>query len=99
MNTSSKCQRSPGLGRRRRSWLAKVWANAPAPDRLVGNHHTALGQHQLNIPEAEAERVVQPNGVADDFGREAVMVVRIRSAFHPATMPHQSTSRHPIKLT
>jgi hypothetical protein len=37
--------------------------------------------------------------VADDFGREAVMVMRIRSAFHPATLPHQNTSRHPIKLT
>jgi hypothetical protein len=54
--------------------------------------------HQLHISNIE-RAVVQPGGVADGFGREAVMVVQIRSAFHPATMPHQSTSRHPIKLT
>jgi hypothetical protein len=36
--------------------------------------------------------------VADDFGREAVTMVRINSAFHPTTMPHANASRHPIKL-
>jgi hypothetical protein len=36
--------------------------------------------------------------VADDFGREAVTMVRIKNAFHPATMPHANASRHPIKL-
>ena len=68
------------------------------PDRLVGNLDAVLGQHQLDIPEAEAERVVQPNGVADDFGRKAVTMVRIRGAFHAATMPYANASRHPSKL-
>ena len=72
---------------------------APAPDRLVGNLNAAFGQHQFDVPEAQAERVVQPDGMADDFGREAVTVMRIRSAFHPATMPYANTSRHLIQLT
>jgi len=46
----------------------------------------------------KAERVVQPDGMADDFGREAVTVVQIRSAFHPATVPYAKASRHPGKL-
>jgi hypothetical protein len=56
-------------------------------------------QHQLDVPEAQAERKVQPDSVADDFGREAVTMVRINSAFHPTTMPHANASRHLIKLT
>ena len=71
---------------------------APAPDRLVGNLNAAFGQHQLDVPEAEAERVAQPNGVADDFGREAVTMVRIRGVFHAATMPYPNASRQPTEL-
>jgi hypothetical protein len=36
--------------------------------------------------------------MADDFGREAVTVVWIRSVFYPATMPYPNASRHPSKL-
>jgi hypothetical protein len=36
--------------------------------------------------------------MTDDFGRKAVKMVRIRSAFHPATMPNANASRHPGKL-
>jgi hypothetical protein len=72
---------------------------APAPDRLVGTRHAALRRHQLNIPKTEPERVVGPDGVADEVGREAVTMGRIRGAFHPATMPCTDTSRHPSQLT
>jgi hypothetical protein len=34
------------------------------------------------------------DGVADDLGRKAVMVVRIRNVFYSVTMPHQNASRH-----
>jgi len=71
---------------------------APAPDRFVGNLHAAFGQHQLDVPQAQAEGMVQPDGVADDLGREAVTMVRVRDAFHPATMPHPNTSRQPTKV-
>jgi hypothetical protein len=40
---------------------------APAPHRLVGDEDTAFRQDQLDIPETEAEHVVQPDGVADDL--------------------------------
>ena len=36
-----------------------------------------LSQKQFNVAEAEAERVVQPDSLADDLGREAVAVVRV----------------------
>jgi hypothetical protein len=43
------------------------------------------------------------DGMTDDFGWEAVTMMRIRDAFHlatmPATMPHTNAFRHPIKLT
>jgi hypothetical protein len=77
------------------------------PERLVFIDETATttkmtrlrGRHQLNVPEADAERVVQPDRVADDFSREAVTMVRVKGAFHPATMPHPNASRHPPELT
>jgi hypothetical protein len=38
----------------------------------VGDRDPALGQDQLDIPQAEAEDVMEPYGVADDLGGEAV---------------------------
>ena len=40
---------APGANSRRR-----------APDRLVGEDDAALGQEQLDVPEAQRERVVEP---------------------------------------
>jgi hypothetical protein len=34
---------------------------APASHRLVGDDDAARGQDQLNIPQAQAEQVVQPD--------------------------------------
>jgi hypothetical protein len=48
---------------------------APASHRLVGDSDTALCQDQLNVAQAEAEDVIQPDGVADDLGREPMAVV------------------------
>jgi hypothetical protein len=45
---------------------------APVPDALMGDHHAALGQDQLDITQAEAENLVQPHGMTDDLGREAM---------------------------
>jgi hypothetical protein len=36
----------------------------------VGHDHAALGQDQLDIPQTEAEHVIQSDSVADDLGRE-----------------------------
>src|ERR1700722_2523801 len=50
---------------------------APALHRLVGDDNGALSQEQLNIPQAEAEQVVQPDSVADGLDGEPVAVVGI----------------------
>jgi hypothetical protein len=69
--------------------------STPPPDRFGGDNHTALSQHQLDVPKAETERVVQPNRMADDFGRKTMTTVGIRDASHPATMPCPITRRRP----
>jgi hypothetical protein len=38
----------------------------------VADGDAPFGEDQLNIPEAQAEDVVEPDGVADDLGWEAV---------------------------
>jgi hypothetical protein len=61
-----------------RSWSAaaqavgKVLAEfpAPAPDRLVGDGYASFSQYQLDVTQAQAEDVIQPDGVADDLGGE-----------------------------
>jgi len=41
---------------------------APAPHRLIGDDHAPFSQKELNVPQAEAEHVIQPDGMADDLG-------------------------------
>ena len=38
----------------------------------MGDSDAPFRQKQLNVSEAQAEKVVQPDGMADDLGREAV---------------------------
>ena len=45
---------------------------APLPDALVADDDAPLGEDQLDVSEAQAEEVLQPDSVADDLGREAV---------------------------
>jgi hypothetical protein len=52
----------------------------------MGDDNATFSQKQLDIPEAEAEHVVQPDSVADDLGRKAVAVVRIGRRFHAASL-------------
>ncbi len=44
----------------------------PLPDGFIGDRDVPLGQQVLHISEAETESVVEPDGVADDFGRESI---------------------------
>ena len=59
---------------------------APASHRLVGDDDTALGQDQLDIAQAEAEHVVQPDGMADDLGGEPMTVVWVGWRLHAASL-------------
>jgi hypothetical protein len=54
-----------------------IMASAPAPDALGGDHNAALSQDQLDIAQAEAEHMIQPHGIADDLGWEAMAVVGV----------------------
>jgi hypothetical protein len=74
MNTSSRCRLLP------RSWPSVAQAVgetlveflAPAPNGLIGNDNSAFTQKHLDIPQAEAEHLVQPDSTADDLGRKAM---------------------------
>jgi hypothetical protein len=50
---------------------------APVPNAPVRNHHTPLGHGQINIMPAEAEQMIDSDGMADDLERNATAMVRI----------------------
>ena len=43
---------------------------APKSDRFITDDNTALGQQVFDIPKAEVEAIVEPNGMLNDFGRK-----------------------------
>ena len=54
----------------------------PTTDRLVPEHD-ASGSHQVfNVSKTQRESEGEPNGVSNDFGRVAVMLVRWGSSVH-----------------
>jgi hypothetical protein len=66
---------------------------APPTDALVRHDYAALGQDQLDVPEAQAEPVVEPNRVADYLGREAVTMVWVWRLFHSPSSPELLPNR------
>jgi hypothetical protein len=48
----------------------------PLSHRFVADEDAAGGEHLLDHPQAEREAEVEPHGVADDLGREAMAGVR-----------------------
>jgi hypothetical protein len=72
---------------------ARAKLQAPAPDALVGDKHAALRQEQLDVPKAQAEYMVEPNRVADELGREAVTVVRVRRLLHATILARGRPAR------
>jgi hypothetical protein len=59
---------------------------APAPHRLIGNDDAPLSQKKLNVPQAEAEHVIQPDGVADDLSGEPMAIVGVGWRRHPISL-------------
>ena len=53
---------------------------APVPDGLVRDGDAALGEEVFDVAEAEGEPVVEPDGVADDGGRESVAGIARRTS-------------------
>ena len=72
---------------------------APAPHGFVGDDGASLSQEQLNIPQAEAEHVIEPDGVADDLGWEPVAIVRIGGGSYRQSHPPPSRRPDPVIVT
>jgi hypothetical protein len=52
---------------------------------FVGHDDATLDQDQFNIPQAQVERVVQPDSMADYLDGGPMTVVRVGGWFHPAS--------------
>ena len=59
----------------------------PVSDGLVRDQDAPVSQEIFGVAEAETEAVIQPDGVADDLGREPVATVAGGSVLHSATVP------------
>jgi len=59
---------------------------APASHRLVGDDYAALSQEQPNIPQAQAEHMIQPDSVADDLGGEPMAVGWVGCRLHATSL-------------
>ena len=64
--------------------LAKLFG--PTTNGLIGDDDATLGQKELNIPQTEAEHVIQPDGTADDLAGKAMAVVRVERKLHAANL-------------
>src|SRR6266851_1123292 len=77
------------------------WAElgAPLADRLVADDDAALGEEILDVAKAEVEAKVQPDGVGDHVGREAVATVGRRlvggATGHRASLPAAQLDNSP----
>ena len=61
----------------------------PLSNGLVADYDPALCQRVFNISEAQAESVVEPNSMADDFWRKSVSVIEGAWLFIYPVCPHR----------
>ena len=55
---------------------------APESNRFLRDDDSAFGEKILDISEAQAETMVNPDGIADDFWRETMTVIAIPVLLH-----------------
>jgi hypothetical protein len=69
--------------------------SAPLPDRLVGDDDATGEQELFHITVAETEPEIQPDAVADNLGREAVVLVAVGEGWcvHPPSISHSTTAQ------
>ena len=60
---------------------------APQANRLVADPNAALGEQLLHSAMAQVEPEVQPDGMADDLGREAMAMVQGGVDGHRSILP------------
>ncbi len=66
---------------------------APMADAFVGDQHTTLGEDELDIPQAQAEQVIQPYCVADDLGGKPMPAIEGRLSAHSGSFPWPTSIR------
>src|SRR3990170_2039519 len=57
----------------------------PASDALVRDRDASFGEDQLHVAQTEAEKMIEPHGVADDLGQEATTGTGTEVWRHPAS--------------
>src|SRR3954470_14820758 len=90
MTTSSRCHLSPAQGSPTTDLVGERLAEleGPLPHRLVADENVASRQHLLDHAQAQREPEIQPDRVADDFGRKPVAGVAGRCELaHRARLP------------
>ena len=55
----------------------------PPSNGFIGNIDSAFGEKVFHIPEAHAEATIDTDGIANDFGREAMTVETRTTDCHP----------------
>ena len=66
----------------------------PLSNGLVADHDPALCWKVFNISEAQAESVVEPDSMADDFWRKSVSVIAGRNALEGVKKSGTVPKRH-----
>ena len=66
---------------------------APKPNAFVGHYDAAFGQDKLDVAQAEAEDVIQPDGMADDLGRKPMPRIRGGLECHDVSLAHLPLKR------
>ena len=59
---------------------------------FIEDHDSAFGEKILDISETQAETMIDPDGMANDFDREAMTVVTRTMGFHALSLALSSSS-------
>src|SRR6201981_2438450 len=70
-------------------------AQTPLADALVADDDSTRRQDQLNISQAQAEAVIEPDRMLDDRGWEAKAAIRVRRYRHAHSLPRPGRSCQP----
>jgi hypothetical protein len=65
------------------------------PDGFIGHADSAFEEELFDIAVAEAAAKIQPHRMADDLGREAVILVAVGAYWcsHPSSISHPTTAQ------
>src|SRR5216683_1192054 len=95
---SSRCHRSLGRGRHRRSFRAIPGPNFRTQRRtVIGNIQAALGEELLDVAVAQCEPEIKPDRVLDDRRREAMPSVG--ELIHAGSLPHGLAPSNSVSVT